>query len=351
MGLKLSSNFSRKLVRANVLFLNHVRAIGCQRHSLDARQTRRQSSHGSARIAVTLLCAAVGLAGCESLSSMSSLSGPSKDFVAAANALVQAESDYFDEIQAASNAGYRLQAAETYVAHSTTFDNFVKELNKHDDFSKAKSLRLIAMRQLQNYAQQVAAITTGGSATWIADDAKSATTSIDTLIKDAGDKAAAQLLTSHAGAIETAVTDLGRAIINHKSAKELQALAQEVKEPIARIADMVKQDNDNIETDKFTDSLKADQTQAIHDILHFIYEDQRVNAFERFNALQITVNWKPSLVTKGNAIQSALEKLQAANDAMAKKENASLISLAQEAYSLAKQATETSAPTAVTVAK
>jgi hypothetical protein len=205
-----------------------------------------------------------------------------------------------------------------------------------------------ATPQLKNYAQQVSAITTGGNATWVADDAKSATTNIDTLVKDAGDKRQAKLLTSNAGAIQTAVTDLGRAIINHKSAAELQALAQEVTGPIAQIADMVKQDNINIEADNFSTSLQADQTQALHDILHFIYEDPKVNAFERLNAMQITINWKPSLVTKGKAIEAALGKLQAANDALAKKENASLASLAQDAYSLAKQATETPKPTTET---
>jgi hypothetical protein len=335
-------------VTGSPLRVIHPRAIECDRLLRGTRQSPNRVLSCSAQIGAAMLSASLGLAGCESLSSLIS---PSQDFVAAANAIAKAESDYFDEIQAASDSSYRLQAAETYVAHSSTFQVFVGELNKHDDFSKAKALRLTAMHQLQNYAQQISSITTGGNGTWVADDAKAATSNIDKLVTDAGDKAAAQLFTSHAGLIETAVTDLGRAIINHQSAKELQALAQEVKEPIAQIADMVKQDNVNIEADNFTNSLKADQTQAIHDILHFIYEDQKVNAFERFNALQITVNWKPSLVTKGHAIQSALEKLQAANDAMAKKEDTSVRSLAQEAYSLAKQATETSVPTAAAAAK
>lgn len=283
---------------------------------------------------------------------MSSLTGPSQDFVAAANALAQAESSYFDEIQAASDAGYQLQAAETYVADKKhTFQDVAKELSKYDDFSKAKKLRVTAMSQLQNYAQQIAAITTGASATWIASDAKAATTNISTLVKDAGDKADAQFLTSNAGLIETAVTDLGNAIVGAESAKELQALALRAKEPIAKIADMVKQDNANIEADKFTQSLKADQTQAIHDILHFIYDDPKVNAFERFNAIQMTANWKPSLVTKGQAIESALTKLQAANDAMAKKQDSSISALAKQAYSFAKQALDTPAPNAPAPAK
>jgi hypothetical protein len=303
-----------------------------------SRAFRRRAA---ARLATAALGAALAVAGCESLAT---LTAPSKDFVAAAKALAQAESDYFDEIQAASDSAYRFQAAETYVGRSKTFEGFAAELNKHDDFSKAKALRLLAMRQLQNYAEQVAAITAGGSPTWIADEAKSATTNIDSLIKDAGEKTEAKLLTTNAGAIENAVTALGRAIINHRTAVELQALAQEAQEPIALIAELIKEDNLNIETDHFSDSLKADQTQALHDILHFIYEDPKVNAFERFNAMQITVTWKPSLVTKGKAIQAALEKLQAANEAMAKKENTSLASLAQDAYSLAVQATATPKP-------
>jgi protein subunit release factor A len=114
---------------------------------------------------------------------------------------------------------------------------------------------------------------------------------------------------------------------------------------------MIKQDSDNIEGDKFTASLKTDQTQALHNILHFIYDDSKVNAYERFNASQMTANWKPTLVTKGQAIQSALEKLQAANDALAKKEDASLRTLAQQAYTQAKQALSTSTPNTPAPAK
>lgn len=290
----------------------------------------------------------LSLAACQSLSS---LSGPSQDFVSAANALAQAESDYFDEIQSASDSAYRLQAAETYVAHKRTFPQFVAELGKHDDFSKAKAMRMAAMQQLLNYAQQIQAIVTGSSATWIADDAKSATTNISKLLKDAGDKANAQFFTNHSDVVETAVTDLGRIIINHESATELQTLAQDARAPIAQIAEMVKQDNANIETDNFTNSLSADQTQAVKDILHSIYQDPKVNAAERLEALQIAANWKQILVTKSQAIQSALAKLQAANEAMAEKENTSLGALARQAYALAQQSIATPSPSTATHAK
>jgi hypothetical protein len=287
-------------------------------------------------VTILLMASLLALTGCQS---MSGLTGPSsQDFVAAANTLAQAESDYFDEIQAASDAAYRLQAAETYVGHGGAFKDFAGELTRHDAFSKAKALRMAAMSQLQNYAQQIAAISSGSDASWVADDAKSATSGIGTLLQDAGAKADSDLLTSHAGVIQSAVGDLGKAIVGSQSAKELQTLAQEAKGPLAQIADMVKQDSVNIEQSRFTTSLNADQTQAIRNILHFIYEDPKVSAFERFEALQITANWKPSLVTKGQAIAAAITKLQAANDAMAQKQDTSFKALAQQAYASARQA-------------
>jgi hypothetical protein len=295
-----------------------------------------------------LLSAGLILVRCQS---MSSLTGPSQDFVSATAALAQAESDYFDEIQAASDAAYRMQAAEDYVGHNGSFKMIAADLAKHDDFSKAKKFRLAAMAQMQNYAQQVSAITTGASATWISDDAKTATTNVSKLLTDAGDKADTQLLTSNAGLIQTAVTDLGQAIISNQSAKALQTLAQAAKGPIGQIADMVKEDNTNIETDKFGASLQADQTSALHDILHFIYDDPKSSAFERFSAIQVTNDWKPRLVTKGQAIEGAMAKLEAANDDMAKKQDASLGALAHQAWVLALTATNTSAPTASSPAK
>ena len=294
------------------------------------------------------LLIAVSLAACPSLSS---LRGPSRDFVAAANALAQAESDYFNEIQAATDSAYRLQAAEDYVGQNGSFKHIADEFGKHDDFSKAKALRMAAMQQLVNYAQQIQAIITGSSTTWIADDARSATTNIGKLVKDIGDNADAQLLTKNSGLIKTAVTDLGRAIINSESANELQTLAQDARAPIRQIAKMVKWDNDNIEADQFANGLKLDQTHALKDILHWIYLDPKVNAAERFGSIQIATNWKQSLVTKSRTIQSALAKLEAANEAMAKKENTSLDALSRQIYALAKQAIATPSPETAIPAK
>ena len=282
---------------------------------------------------------------------MSEVSGPSENFVTASNTLAKAEADYFDEIQAASDAGYRMQAVADYVGHNGSFPRVSHELSKHDDFSKAKRLRAAAMAQLQNYAQQIAAITSGASASWIADDAKTTTTNVSMLVKDAGGNAAAQLLTSRAGTIQSAVTKLGQAIIGNESAKEVQTLAQEAKGPIAQIADMVKQDNANIEKSQFTKGLHADQTQAFRNILHYIYSDPKVDSFERFSVIQMTATWKPTLVTKGQAIQSALEKLEAANSALAQREDTAAGSLIQQAYTYAKEALRAPAPNAQSSAK
>jgi hypothetical protein len=79
-----------------------------------------------------------------------------QDFAAAANALAQPESDYFDQIQAASDASHMLLAGAIYVGHGGDFDSVRQELTRRDDFSKAKKLRLAVLSQLQNYAQQIA---------------------------------------------------------------------------------------------------------------------------------------------------------------------------------------------------
>src|SRR5271170_6630831 len=55
-----------------------------------------------------------------------------QDFVAAANALAQAESDYFDQIQAASDASHMLLAGAIYVGHGGDFNSIRQELNRRD---------------------------------------------------------------------------------------------------------------------------------------------------------------------------------------------------------------------------
>lgn len=294
------------------------------------------STHpGRARSVVTAILVAIFLSSC---ASMSGVTGPGQEFVTAVNMLAQAESDYFDEIQAASDTAYRMQATEDYVGHNGSWADVARKLSKHDDFSKAKQLRMAAMRQLQNYAQQIAAISSGASASWIADDANTTTTNVSKLVNDAGAKAASRLLTSHAGVIETAVTKLGQAIIGSESAKELQSLATEAKDPIAKIADMVAEDNANIEKDNFAESLKEDQAQGLRNILHYIYADPKVNSFQRLSAIQMTASRNPALVTKGQAIEGAVQKLEAANNAMAQRQDASASSLVQQAYAYAKHA-------------
>jgi hypothetical protein len=64
--------------------------------------------------------------------------GAANDFVTAANALAQAESAYFDQIQAASDDSHVLIASAVYVRHVGPFSSIAGELTKRDDFSKAK---------------------------------------------------------------------------------------------------------------------------------------------------------------------------------------------------------------------
>lgn len=134
-----------------------------------------------------------------------------QDFVSATNALAQAESNYFDQLQAASDQSHVLIASAIYVAHGQDFPTIATELTKRDDFSKAKALRMAAMAQLQNYAQQLSAITTAATGTWIADDANSTSTEVTKLLTD---QKAAKVTQQQAGLIQTGVNKLAAAIIS-----------------------------------------------------------------------------------------------------------------------------------------
>ena len=80
------------------------------------------------------------------------------------------------------------------------------------------------------------------------------------------------------------------------------------------------------------------------------YDDPKVNSFERLSALQMTANWNQVLVTKGRDIQTAIKRLEAANDALAAKEDESAHSLIRQAYAYAEQALSTPAPSGTTTA-
>lgn len=290
-----------------------------------ANRISRLRAHGA-------LFAALGVSGCLSVAP---LSQPSQDFVGAANALAQAESDYFDEIQAASDAGHQLRGAADYTARNGTFAQIAIELARRDDFSKAKQIRLAALKQLQNYAAAISQIQNGGTATWVADDSKAAIADIDALAGDAG---LSPINAKAAGIAQAVVNQLGTAIIDNESSKKIQELAVQAKVPIAGIASMIAEDERNIENDRFASGLLADQTADLNNVLHAIYDDPRAGAADRFQAVQSVVNWRKAVVTKGRTIQAAMAKLEAANDALSKKQSVDAVALAQQAAALAQQA-------------
>jgi hypothetical protein len=274
------------------------------------------------------------LAGCQTLPT-----GPAQDFVTATNTLAQAESDYFDQIQAASDQSHLLFASAIYVQGGAKFADIASELNKRDDFSKAKALRMEVMAQLKNYAQQIAAITSAVSGTWIADDSKTVTTNVITLLKD---QKAAKLTAQQVGLVQSAVQDLASAVINGVAAHDLQILAEQSKQPLAQIKTMIDQDTANIESDQFTPGLAADQQSAMTAMLSSVYNDPRVNSGQRLAAITAWHTWKPAQVTAGHAIAGAMNDLVKANDALAAKQTLTAGAIAQQAAALAEQALGTS---------
>lgn len=258
-----------------------------------------------------------------------------QDFVSATNALAQAESNYFDQLQAASDQSHVLIASAIYVAHGQDFPTIATELTKRDDFSKAKALRMAAMAQLQNYAQQLSAITTAATGTWIADDANSTSTEVTKLLTD---QKAAKVTQQQAGLIQTGVNKLAAVIISSITARNIQSLAKEAQKPISDIATMVSQDNTNIEADNFESGLVEDQQQAMLNVLHILYDDRSVSAVQRFSAIRTWQGWKPSLVTEGKDISDAMAKLVRANDALAAKQPISANAFLQQTIASAEHA-------------
>jgi hypothetical protein len=264
---------------------------------------------------------------------------PAQNFVSAATALAQAESDYFDQIQAASDAAYQLEQAAFYADHKLPWKTLVSQLPARDDFSKAKALRMAAMTQLQNYAQQVSAILTASTDTSIATAARTDVADLNQLGTNAGVmKISAAQLTL----IQTAVGDLAQAIVANKAASQLQSLAQQASKPIQDIGTMVDADKALIEDTTFANALARDQTTAMTEILEIAYTDNRLNSAERLSVYsQYRTNWKPALVTKGADIAAAMQKLKTANDEMQTGSTVAASVWLQQAYQLAQQALAT----------
>ncbi len=270
------------------------------------------------------------LAGCQNISQ-----GPAQDFVVATDALTQAESAYFDEIQAASDESHALRAAQYYVSHSQDWPVIAGKLGERDDFAKAKAVRLAMMAQLQNYARQIEAIATASSGGWITTDAKAAVTNTATLLNDAG---GAKVTSQQSGLIQSAVGGLASAIVNAETARKLQSLAAEARAPINEIASVVAQDNDTFEADDYVANLATDQRAAMLNILNHVYADRGTNAGQRFDIIMTWGAWKPSVVTKGHDVNTAMTKLVAANEALAQARPFAAGALAQQAFAAAQHA-------------
>jgi hypothetical protein len=262
-----------------------------------------------------------------------------QDFVAAANALAQAESDYFDQIQAASDESLRLTNEALYAGAKVPWTVLAPRLSSHNDFSQAKALRMAMIGQLQNYTQQVALIATAGTDS-------SLTAAVNSTISDVSNLAKAEnalkITPAQLTLVETAVTDLGNAIIANEAARELQSLAQQATKPIADISTVTDADRDIFENTNYAPELQSDQHAAITAILEIVYTSKQLSPLDRLAIYnQFTTTWKPVLVTKGRDVAGAMKKLQAANEAMKANHPVAASVLAQAAIQLATQAIET----------
>ncbi len=269
------------------------------------------------------------LSGCHTTSSIQS---PAQNFVTASTALLQAESDYMDEIQQASDASYQLDAAERYVSHADEWKQIASTLKHHDNFSKAKALRVKVLEELVNYAQVLDTLSKDGDTSWLKQNTKDTTDTIAGILKDSN---AAHVTDEQKGVIESVITTFGNSIIDNAAADKIQHLAEHAKQPIAGIRKMVEEDDSAIEKNLFSPGLEKDQESSRKNILHSIYEDKDVNTAQRLDAFLSVQNIRIATVTKRQNIIDALKKLEAANNALAAKNNIAASALAEQAITYA----------------
>lgn len=257
---------------------------------------------------------------------------PAQDFVVAASALMQAESGYMDEIQQASDASYRLSAAEQYVAHDGKWKDVAQSLKAHNDFSKAKELRVKLMETLVTYAQMVATLAQDGNTAWLDKSAQDTADTVSDILQDSG---AAHVTEEQKGVIGSVIATLGHSMIDNAAAGKVQQLAQMGKKPLAGIRKMIEADDEAIEGSLFAAGLEKDQQSSRRNMLHYIYDDKNVNAAERMQAFLDLQDVKISAVMRRRDILHALKKLEAANEALAAGDNLSAGALAQQAIAYA----------------
>ncbi|HEU5047170.1 MAG TPA: hypothetical protein VFT64_04925 [Rickettsiales bacterium] len=278
---------------------------------------------------VGIISMALLLSSCHTTSSQQV---PAQDFVIAASALLQAESGYMDEIQQASDASYRLGAAEQYVAHDGKWKEVAQSLKQHNDFSKAKELRVKMLESLVTYAQMVNVLACDGDTAWLEKNAQETTGTISDILQDSG---AAHVSDSQKGAVESVIATFGHSIIDNAAAGKVHKLAEMGRQPIAGIRKMIEADDEAIEGSLFAAGLEKDQQSSRKNMLHSIYEDKSVNAAERLQAFTSVEAIETHAVTRRKDILSALKKLEAANDALAAGNNLSARALAQQAIAYA----------------
>lgn len=282
------------------------------------------------------------VAGCGLTACQTPPTGAAQDFVMATNALAQAESDYFDQLQAASDESLRLTNAALYVDRRVPWEVLAPRLSTrstHNDFSNAKALRIAMIGQLQNYAQQISAIVSASADPSVTAAANTAISDVATLAKNAN---VLKVTPAQLTLIQTAVTDLGNAIIANAAAHELQSLAQQASAPIAQISAVTDADASIVESTDYAPELQSDQHAAVTAILAIIYASKQLSPMDRLAVYnQFSINWKPILVTKGRDVAAAMRKLQAANEAMKANHPVAAGVLAQTALQLAVQAIET----------
>jgi len=232
-----------------------------------------------------------------------------QSLVDAADALAQAESDQYDQLQAASDAAHLLMAASLYIEGGEHYAEIGQELERRFDFTEAKTVRMMVIAQIQYYARQLAALNSGIVTRITADDPNANPAHLWTML---GNPGSTHLTHQQADVIKNSVADLTSIVSSPARGTDIHSLAANAKDPLQVLVEVILEDR----SINYLSVLQDDKRAALQNILHLIYNDHTVNSSERLATIMMWRSLTPSASTKADIVRDDALTLLKTNDAI-----------------------------------
>jgi hypothetical protein len=289
-----------------------------------------------------LVACLFSLTGCASLGAAPQ---QSNTLVTAVTSLTQAESDLYDQLISVSRARQRMAFERAFVTkdlNSADATAAAYEKAPPEGYERAKALRLQVLVQLGNYAQQINAIATSASTAWPAAAANTTVTDTEKLVTTLypGAKVSPEVDTA-----KSVINNIAAAVVNARSASEIQKLAGEAEPAIESIQTMIDNDNEIIVSGIVQGLIPAQQIDG-REIVKVLY-DQPGSPLARLQLVQTLGTLVPpptTLLNKQQLVTESIKKIVGANQALAIKKNQNALQLIDEAVAAANLATAAAPP-------